>query len=353
MLITLSIIMLFHLEHGSWALVSVVMVMGGLPHIGGVVEKGLQRLAGTIIGGLFGIIALQIPFLREVHFPDAPIPFLQEFHFLPLLMVLSVGLASYLSFSSRYSYSVSMFNITIVMVLGDGTLDTSVAVWRSCNVLIGTSAAILTSVIIQPQKATDVMRFMLAGNLDRLARVYRIHTRTGAYDPNYTSKLMKEAGTRLVKQRALIEAVHREGRIKRGTFNDILSLQRRMISTVELLIETHWDTRDGHDLIEGLSGLREQQRKLAGALSTLAYEIRTGQLIYIDIASFDLEPYAETALNAHSDSGKALFSPSGYLWLNRELSQQTSALVATLSNIQRLPSRRLRKRASHGYVLSD
>lgn len=353
MLITLFIIMLFRLEHGSWALVSVVMVMGGLPHIGGVVEKGLQRLAGTIIGGLFGIIALQIPFLREVHIPSAPIPFLQDFHFLPLLMVISIGIASYLSFSSRYSYSVSMFNITVVMVLGDGTLDTSVAVWRSCNVLIGTCAAILTSIIIQPQKATDVMRFMLAGNLDRLARVYRIHTRTGAYDPDYTSKLMKEAGTRLVKQRALIEAVHREGRIKRGTFNDILSLQRRMISTVELLIETHWDTHDGHDLIEGLAGLREQQRKLAGALSTLAYEIRTGQPIKIDMTNFDLQPYAETALSAHSESGKALFSPSGYLWLNRELSQQTAALVTILSNIQRLPSRRLRKRASHGYILSD
>lgn len=340
MLITLLIINIFRLEHGSWALVSVVMVMGGLPHIGGVVEKGLQRLAGTILGGLFGVLVLQIPFPHEVHF-------------LPLLMVLSIGIASYLSFSSRYSYSVSMFNITIVMVLGDGTLETSVAVWRSGNVLIGTCAAILISILIQPQKATDVMRFMLAGNLDRLARVYRIHTRTGAYDPDYTAKLMKEAGTRLIKQRALVDAVHRESRIKRGTFNDILSLQRRMISTVELLIETHWDTHDGHDLIEGMAGLREQQRKLATALGTLAYEIRTGQPIHINAINFDLQPYADTALNAQNESGRALFSPSGYLWLNRELSQQTSALVTILSNIPRLPSRRLRKRASRGYVLSD
>ena len=197
------------------------------------------------------------------------------------------------------------------------------------------------------------MRFMLAGNLDRLARVYRTHTRTGAYDPDYTAKLMKEASVRLIKQRALIEAVHRESRVKRGIFNDILSLQRRMISTVELLIETHWDTHDGHDLIEGMNGLREQQRKLACALGTLAYEIRTGQPIYIDAIVFDLEPYAETALTAQSDTGRALFSPSGYLWLNHELSQQTAALVALLSNIPRLPSRRLRKRASHGYILSD
>ena len=275
-------------------------------------------------------------------------------HVLPLLMVVSIGAASYISFSSaRYSYSVTMFNITLVMVLGDGTLETSVAVWRSTNVLIGTSAAILTAILIQPQKATDVMRFMLAGNLDRLARVYRTHTRTGAYDPDYTAKLMKEASVRLIKQRALIEAVHRESRVKRGIFNDILSLQRRMISTVELLIETHWDTHDGHDLIEGMNGLREQQRKLACALGTLAYEIRTGQPIYIDAIVFDLEPYAETALTAQSDTGRALFSPSGYLWLNHELSQQTAALVALLSNIPRLPSRRLRKRASHGYILSD
>lgn len=336
--LTLLALHLLDLPHGSWALVSVLMVMGGLPHIGGVLEKGLQRLAGTIMGGLIGIVLLLMPMLVSA---------------IPLAMLAVICLATYTTFNSRYSYSVAMFNITLVMVLGDGNPDISVAVWRSCNVVLGTCIAIAVTMVVQPQKATDVLRFLLASNLDRLARVYRIHSRTGDYDSTDTGELMKQASTRLIAQRGLVDAVHREGRLKRGVLNEILSLERRMISTVELLLETHWDTKDGHTLIEGMTGLREEQRKLAEALGTLAYEIRTGQLINLDITPFNLQQYAEVAMHAQTQSGRALFSPSGYLWLNRELGQQTMALVAVLGNIQRLPSQRLRKRARKGHLICD
>lgn len=126
-----------------------------------------------------------------------------------------------------------------------------------------------------------------------------------------------------------------------------------MISTVELLLETHWATRDGHDIIESLTGLRDAQHRLAHDLGTLAYQVRTGQSIEINIAQFDLDTHAEAAFNARSQQGRALFSPGGYLWLNRELARQTSALVGYLSNLQRLPSQRLRKRARRHHLVSD
>ncbi|WP_027350840.1 FUSC family protein [Halotalea alkalilenta] len=337
--IIFGLLALFQLPHGSWALVSALMVMGGLPHVGGVLDKGLQRLAGTILGGLLGIALLLLP-LPSAIFANG-------------LTLAAIGVATYATFTSRYGYSALMFGITLLMVVGDGDPEISTALWRAANVVIGTSIAILVTLLVLPQKATDVLRFLLADNLDKLARLYHSHTASKRLDLELGAKLMKTATAQLVKQRGLIDGVHQEGRIKRGALNDILSLERRMMSTVELLLETHWDTRDGHDLIEGLEGLREEQHRLARALGTLAFQIRTGQLIDVKVAPFSLQRYAGRALGASTENGRQLFSPSGYLWLNRELARQTSALAANLGNIQRLPSQRLQRRANHDYMIHD
>ena len=48
-----------------------------------------------------------------------------------------------------------------------------------------------------------------------------------------------------------------------------------------------------------------------------------------------------------------LFSPSGYLWLNRELARLTRELSLRLGRLRRLPSKRLQRRASQHTLVSD
>nr|WP_298248693.1 FUSC family protein [uncultured Halomonas sp.] len=329
LLITFIITRSFALPYSGWALVSTLMVMGNLPHIGGVLDKGRQRLLGTVLGAGSGLLLI--------------LPPLEQPLLIPAGSLVAIGLATWLTFGSRYGYSGLMFAISLLLVAGDGSHALDVGLWRAFNVLLGTLIGITITVLILPQKATDMLRFMLAENLDRMARLFHAHTTATAALDIDTHALLKATSSALVKQRGLVDAIHRERRLNRDEQDDIISLQRRMLSTIELLLESHWNTRAGHDRIEAMDGLRDEQHRLSRELGTLAYQIRTGQTITVEINPFDLQRHAPLAITATGAEGRALLSPSGYLWLNRELARLTEVLVTRLGDLTRLPSRRLRR----------
>ncbi|EPC03397.1 hypothetical protein L861_17820 [Litchfieldella anticariensis FP35 = DSM 16096] len=335
---TFSIIHLFSIPHSGWALVSTIMVMGNLPHIGGVLDKAGQRLLGTLLGASWGILLILLP---------VPLP-----SFIPLGALAGIAVATYATFANRYGYSGLMFGISLLLVLGEGHQDLTIALWRSFDVILGTVVGILVTIAVLPQKATDMLRFQLAENLDKMARLYHAHTTASAGIDVDSRELLKATSSLLTKQRGLVDAIHSERRLRRNELDDIIALERRMLSTIELLLETHWTTRAGHDRIEALEGLREQQHRLARALGTLAFQIRTGQNIDVEVTPFDLQRYAGKVEGARGEDGRTLFSPGGYLWLNRELARLTEELLERLGGLRRLPSKRLRRRASHHTLIS-
>lgn len=328
LVITFTVINVFTIPHSSWALVSTIMVMGNLPHIGGVLDKGRQRLLGTVLGAGWGLTLILLPL---------PVPQL-----VPAGALTGIGVATWLTFGNRHGYSGLMFAISLLLVIGDGSHDLGIGLWRAFDVLLGTLVGIAATVLVLPQKATDMMRFMLAENLDRMARLYHAHTSATSSVDVDTRALLKATSSSLVKQRGLVDAIHRERRLRRDEIDDIISLQRRMLSTIELLLETHWTTRAGHDRIDAMTGLRDEQHSLARVLGSLAFQVRTGHPIDVQVGQFDLQRHADLACNARTNDGRALFSPSGYLWLNRELARLTDALVERLGSLDRLPSKRLR-----------
>lgn len=337
--ITFGIIEFFAVQHSGWALVSTIMVMGNLPHIGGVLDKGRQRLLGTLLGAGWGLLLILLPL------PWPPLA--------PLAALAGIAVATWLTFSNRHGYSGLMFAISLLLVIGDGTRELDIALWRAFDVLLGTLVGITVTVLVLPQKATDMLRFMLADNLDRMGRLYHAHTSATAAPDIDTREMLKATSSLLVKQRGLVDAIHREKRLSRQELDDLISLQRRMLSTVELLLETHWTSRDGHDRIDAMTGLREEQHTLARGIGTLAFQVRTGQPVNVTITPFELQRHAELAANSRSADGRVLFSPSGYLWLNRELARLTADLTRQLGGLERLPSRRLRRRAPHHGLTED
>ncbi|MGC3872845.1 FUSC family protein [Halomonas sp. GXIMD04776] len=337
--ITFIIVTSTQIPHGSWALVSTLVVVGNLHHIGSVLDKGGQRLLGTILGAIWGIVLMLIP-----NPPTGVVP---------LWTLISIALATYATFATRYGYSALIFGISVLLVVGSGDSDLTIALWRAFNVLLGTLVGILVTVLVVPQKATDVLRFLLADNLDKLARLYHAHTSASAESDIDTRELLKATTAQLVEQRKLVDAIHSERRLRRNELDSLLSLQRRMLSTIELLLETHWTTRAGHERIDAMEGLREAQHRLARVLGTLAFQVRTGQPIEVQVKRFDLDQYANQAISARGEDGHMLFSPSGYLWLNRELARLTRELSLRLGRLRRLPSKRLRRRASHHTLISD
>ncbi|MDR9440802.1 MAG: FUSC family protein [Halomonas sp.] len=337
--LTFGIIEFFAIQHSGWALVSTIMVMGNLPHIGGVLDKGRQRLLGTLLGAGWGLLLILLPL---------PWPAL-----VPVAALAGIAVATWVTFSNRHGYSGLMFAISLLLVIGDGTQQLDIALWRAFDVLLGTLVGITVTVLVLPQKATDMLRFMLADNLDRMARLYHAHTSATAAPDIDARGMLKATSGLLVKQRGLVDAIHRERRLSRHELDDLISLQRRMLSTIELLLETHWSSRDGHERIDAMSGLRQEQHALARGIGTLAFQVRTGQPVEVTITPFELQRHAELAGHARASDGRMLFSPSGYLWLNRELARLTTDLTHRLGGLGRLPSRRLRRRAPHHGLTED
>nr|WP_300311125.1 FUSC family protein [Halomonas sp.] len=334
--ITFAIIQVLPFEHSGWALVSTAMVMGNLPHIGGVLDKGRQRLAGTILGATLGLALIML------HLPPWGIY---------LGALLGIATCTWVVFPGRQAYSGLMFSVSLLLVIGDGNQAFSVALWRATDVLLGTLVGIAATVLFLPQKATDLMRFMLADCLDGMAQLYHAHTSATSAPDLDTRNLLKSTSRLLVKQRGLSDAIHREGRLNRTDVDELISYQRRMLSTIELLLETHWTTREGHSCINAMKGLREQQHTLARGLGTLALKVRTGQSIDFSITPFVLQPFAELAMSARGKDERVLFSPSGYLWLNRELARLAIATAERLGRLERLPSKRLHNRAQRRGLL--
>ncbi|GEK47468.1 FUSC family protein [Halomonas pacifica] len=337
--ITYLIITLLPIPHGSWALVSTAMVMGNLPHIGGVLDKAKQRLLGTVTGVGWGVLITLVP--------DPPPGLLLGW------LLLGIALATYITFGKRHAYGGLMFTISLLLVAGDGHQDLTLALWRGFDVLLGTCVGLTVTLLLLPQKATDVLRFLMADNLETMARLYQAHTGAAAgVDPSAREALKTTSGL-LVKQRGLIDAIHSEGRLRRRDLDSLISLQRRMLSTIELLLESHWNTRSGHERIDAMTGLRETQHSLARVLGSLAYQVRTGQPIQVDGITFDLQRYGDQAQGGRTEDGRLLFSPSGYLWLNRELARLTQTLAEELGKLRRLPSQRLRRRAARHPQIID
>ncbi|UJB34031.1 FUSC family protein [Chromobacterium sp. Beijing] len=49
-LVGLALNLLFEIPHGSWMLVTILIVLGSVPHWGGVRRKALQRMGGSLLG---------------------------------------------------------------------------------------------------------------------------------------------------------------------------------------------------------------------------------------------------------------------------------------------------------------
>ncbi|WP_186764399.1 FUSC family protein [Pistricoccus aurantiacus] len=337
--LTYTLLLIFNFPHAVWALLSALVVMNNLPYVGGVLDKGGQRLLGTLLGALWGILITLIP--GTPHLVVAG------------WALLGIALATGITFTTRYVYSGLMFCVSLLVVVGDGQQDLSIALWRFFNVMLGTSVGIAVTALLLPQKATDVLRFLLAENLDTLARLYHTHTSASTSADIDTKQLVGEIGSRLIKQQGLMDSIERERRLRHEELEQILSLQWRMLSTVELLLNTLWNTRAGYERIKSLKGFRDQQHHLARALGTLAFQVRTGQNIDITVEPFDLQRHADAITSANTEEGRMLFSPGGYLWLNRELYRLSLELISQLGGIRRLPSRRLRRRAKRHKLIAS
>ena len=62
-LLTVALVLGFDIPHGEWMSITVLIVMGSLPHLGSIFKKARQRAIGTAAGALAGILMLPAMYL--------------------------------------------------------------------------------------------------------------------------------------------------------------------------------------------------------------------------------------------------------------------------------------------------
>ena len=127
-LITFVVIRFFKLDGASYALITMLIVMGPQPYWGNVFSRALQRTGGTVLGALSGLVALYL----EMH----------SFSLMLLWCAVMMFIAGYLTLG-KHPYMALLIGATLAVVSCAPPNDMESALTRSGYVLAGSLLAML------------------------------------------------------------------------------------------------------------------------------------------------------------------------------------------------------------------
>lgn len=157
-LLTFLIIRLFTIPESTWPLVTMVVIMGPISFWGNVVPRAFERIGGTVLGSILGLIALQLELIS-----------------LPLMLVwcaAAMFLCGWLALGKK-PYQGLLIGVTLAIVVGSPTGEIDTALWRSGDVILGSLLAMLFTGI-WPQRAFIHWRIQLAKSLTEYNRYLSI-----------------------------------------------------------------------------------------------------------------------------------------------------------------------------------
>ncbi|WP_052941332.1 FUSC family protein [Chromobacterium subtsugae] len=239
------------MPHGGWMLVTILIVLGGAPHWGGVQRKALERMGGSLLGALAGLAAIVL----HGWSPYACYAW----------MAAVVGLSTWHA-QGRGGYLALLTGITLVIVGGLGDEPIAEALWRSCNVLIGSLIGMAAAATL-PLRAIDSWRFLLADNLREAALLYnRIARRL----PVEGDAALAEFNARLILMRGLLPAVTQESSLAHGRLEQVQRCQRGMWTLLDRMAEVAAAT-------PALAEERSPRRAIVRTLLRAAHALRFNQ----------------------------------------------------------------------------
>ncbi|MBA8735815.1 FUSC family protein [Chromobacterium violaceum] len=291
----LALVLASGIPHGGWMLVTILIVLGGVPHWGGVRRKALERMGGSLLGALAGLAAILLhgvsPYLCYAW------------------MLLVVALSSWHA-QGRGGYLALLTGITLVIVGGLGDEPINEALWRSCNVLIGSLIGMVAAATL-PLRALDSWRFLLADNLREAALLYnRIARRL----PVEGDAALDQFNSRLVRLRGLLPAVTQESALTHRQLDQVQRCQRSIWTLLDRMDEVSAST-------PALAEDRSPRRAIVRTLLRAAHALR-----------FNQPQLLADSLPA-ADNPARMREPTHCHWLVAELSLTVEELRGQLQDI--------------------
>ena len=310
-LITFVVIRFFKLDGASYALITMLIVMGPQPYWGNVFSRALQRTGGTVLGALSGLVALYL----EMH----------SFSLMLLWCAVMMFIAGYLTLG-KHPYMALLIGATLAVVSCAPPNDMESALTRSGYVLAGSLLAMLYT-SIYPQRAYTDLRIKFSESLGKINTLYsqyfspRIPER-----PNLDDQLKNELDA-VIKLRNYITPASNESNLKPQVFESLQTLHRNLLATMSLMIDAYWSSRESHLLIESEPALNGLHQLIPQALESLQNKLCMG--ISNNQISGELREKAHDLkeLVLKSLDGKITETPFyAYVWLSLEMLRQLTEL---------------------------
>ena len=310
-LITFCAIRFANSADASWALITMLIVMGPQPYWGNVFSRAVQRTGGTVIGALSGLVAL---YLEIYSFP------------LMLLWCASVMLVCGYLTLGKHPYMALLIGSTLAVVSCSSPHDMETAVWRSVYVLAGSILAMIYT-SIYPQRAFTDLRIKFSNSLGTLSSLYAAYFASNNSERPALEEQLKDELDTIVKLRNYIAPASNESHIKPEVFNAMQNVHRNVLATLSLMIDAYWSSPESHLLIENEPVLRQTHRLIPQALQSLQDKLCNGD------SSNEISSTLRDATHQLHDlvvkgiEGKRIETPFyAYLWLSMDMLRQLTKL---------------------------
>ncbi|MCF7353717.1 FUSC family protein [Vibrio sp. CK2-1] len=295
----------------TWPLITLVVVMGPISYWGNVFPRALQRISGTCIGALSGIVALYLETIS-----------------IPLLMIWCSGVmfvCGYLALGKQ-PYAGLLIGITLAVVLGAHEGNFTQALWRSGDVVLGSAVALFFCSIF-PQRAFIHWRLKVSANLLEISKVHHTLLSPNMVErPNIQSK-QDQLRRNIIGSRSLLSAASAETKLNFSLLSRIQTGIVNSLYAIERLSDTYWSDRKSHFTLLNSSALKECHQATESMIIQLSEMIKTGK-VEADEWQFDNinEVIEELQILAKANQVQSQASLYGYVWLSIQLMEEISRL---------------------------
>jgi len=246
--------------HGHWAITTIFTVSQA--DAGASLRKAIQRVIGTLVGGLAGILVV-------VTFADLP-PF-----YVPVLGLV-VGLGIFASLTTTEPYVMLLGSLTFVLVTfyppgADASSAVETGLWRIVAIVIGVICGTGAQVVLWPDDPEVKLRHALSERLESVARVLTALAAGGGRgdDAPPAPALSSEDLTTELDLLANAEARHPSLRQRHTEQLALIVEADRLVTTGVWLVSAarEWSITPDARLRRRLQILGEECSRLAGALT--------------------------------------------------------------------------------------
>ena len=192
---------IFHIQIiEQWMVITVFVTMPVQPNLGGVLNRALMRLLGTVVGGLIAILII-------LFFKDRAIELLISIPLVIISIYFTVAVP-------KFSYAMFLAGLTLAIVIFEHNTSIEIAITRVFEIALGVVIVLIVNRFIFPIRAKVRLRYSYANTILQIREFFNVSFSTNNHSNKTHKNLTKSIFEDFVKQINLLKEIKHEDSAK-------------------------------------------------------------------------------------------------------------------------------------------